>query len=385
MTGQVPRRLVGGVLAALGATLALAAAPGPAAAAPSPLPVVSSPQGGSIGIKLLDAPASLANDPRARVYIIDHVAPGTTIQRHIQVSNNSSAPQHLLLYGGAASITQGGWEADGGVGGNDLATWITLSPASVTLPAGGSFTALATIAVPADATASERYAVIWADLPPSAGAGQVGVASLVGIRVYLSVGPGGTPPSGFAIEWMEAVRTPQGPDLLVAVQNTGQRALDLTGEATLTGGPGTLSAGPFPAEERTVGIGDSAPVVIPLDPAIPSGTWTASVTLTSGLISHTATAVVSIPAGLQASPSPVTAKPVTPPAGRGSSGFLGLSGRSRELAVSGAGVLLLALLAWLLLSRRRRDDKAQPEASPQPAAMKEPAPAARRGGPRHRY
>ena len=39
------------------------------------------PPAGSIGIRLLEAPVNRENDPRARIYIVDHVSQGTTIAR----------------------------------------------------------------------------------------------------------------------------------------------------------------------------------------------------------------------------------------------------------------------------------------------------------------
>ncbi len=44
------------------------------------------------GIKLLQAPASEAGDPRANTYIIDHLNSGADIHRDFQVSNLGSNP-----------------------------------------------------------------------------------------------------------------------------------------------------------------------------------------------------------------------------------------------------------------------------------------------------
>ena len=63
------------LLASLSAVAALAAvAPGAALAAPTPRHT-------GIGIRLLDAPANLVNDPRAHSYIIDTLKPGWTVVR----------------------------------------------------------------------------------------------------------------------------------------------------------------------------------------------------------------------------------------------------------------------------------------------------------------
>ncbi len=44
-----------------------------------------------LGIRLVDVPVATADDPRALVYIIDHVAPGALIERRIEVSNRTGA------------------------------------------------------------------------------------------------------------------------------------------------------------------------------------------------------------------------------------------------------------------------------------------------------
>ena len=332
------------------------------------------PSAGSVGIRLLDAPTNRADDPRAKVYIVDHVSPGTTIQRHVQVSNSTGSAVAISLYGGAASIGASGWVADGRRGGNDLAGWIAVSPDAVTVAAGGSATALVTIAVPKDAPAGERYAVVWAALPPSTGSGQVTVANLVGIRTYLSVGAGGEPPSDFVIDSVAAARTPAGPQLIVAVRNTGGRALDMTGAASLTDGPGKLSAGPFDIPALTVAIGGSASILVPLPPTLPAGLWDVGVTLTSGLITHSAIGRIDLPAGLQASPTPVALHPAPVPS----------RGAHRGIIAAALGLLVLLGLLIFLLARRRRED----EEVPQPGRERVPAGASHHGshaGPRHRY
>src|SRR5439155_751601 len=67
----------------------------------------TAPPSGSIGIGLLEAPVSREGDPRARTYIVDHLAQGATIQRKIEVSNGTSTTQEIQLYSGAATIGDG--------------------------------------------------------------------------------------------------------------------------------------------------------------------------------------------------------------------------------------------------------------------------------------
>ena len=77
---------------------------------------------------------------------------------------------------------------------NDLSTWTSVSPGASDVPAGGRATATVTIAVPSDAAPGEQYGVVWAEArsAPVAGGGITQV-SRVGIRLYVSVGPGGRP------------------------------------------------------------------------------------------------------------------------------------------------------------------------------------------------
>ena len=68
-----------------------------ASGASSPTP------GGSVGFRLIDAPTDRVQDPRAHIYIVDHLAPGTTIHRRVEVSNGTAQALHIRLYAGAAT------------------------------------------------------------------------------------------------------------------------------------------------------------------------------------------------------------------------------------------------------------------------------------------
>lgn len=88
--------------------LAILAAAGlfilPAAATAHPAPDVPRI---TLGIKLLEAPVERRDDPRASSYIIDHLAPGSTIRRRLEVVNDSSEPLRLGMYAGKAGIHKG--------------------------------------------------------------------------------------------------------------------------------------------------------------------------------------------------------------------------------------------------------------------------------------
>ena len=253
---------------------------------------------GTIGIRIIDAPSSRSDDPRAKLYIVDHVAPGSTISRRLEVRNDTNAAQRIETYAGAASVESGEFRFGEDRAVNELTTWTTVDPSSDTYAVGEKRFVRVTIVVPEDASESERYAVIWASVSSAAPTGGgISAVNRVGVRVYLSVGPGGEPPSSFSIERMRAARTAAGePQVLATVKNTGGRALDLSGELALDDGPGGLSAGPFPVKVgTTLGIGDTGPVSVTLDKALPAGPWKSTLTLESGLTKERATATLRFP------------------------------------------------------------------------------------------
>jgi hypothetical protein len=298
----------------------------------------------TVGIRILDAPTNRADDPRAHQYIVDHVPPGTTISRRVEVSNDTSKTQAVQLYPGAGSIKDGTFQFADGRTPNDLTTWTTVGPPTVNVAAGAKMPATVTIAVPANASPGERYGVVWAELPAAVPAGGgVSAVNRVGVRIYLSVGPGGEPASDFAVTTLEAKRDADGnPTVAAAVQNTGGRAVDLSGELRLTNGPGGLSAGPFEAKlGTTLGIGQTEPVLVVLDKAVPAGPWDGRIVLRSGLIEREATAKITFPAAPASSSGAVAPAP-------GSSG-----GGSLLPVLLGVGVLMGAVVLTIVLLRRR--------------------------------
>ena len=295
---------------------------------------------GSLGLRLLDAPAAAKHDPRARSYIVDHLPPGTTIERRVEVSNTTASTAHVVLYSSAAGIVQGSFLGADGHAANEVSTWTSVTPEKLEVPAHGEAIATVTIEVPRNAAPIEHYGVVWAETrsDPAGGDGITQV-SRVGIRLYLSIGPGGAPAADFTIDSLTAERSPEGQPIVVAsVHNTGGRALDMNGSLELMNGPSGLTAGPFPATlGTTLAIGDTQPVTIALDAQIPAGPWDAEIALQSGLLERTAQATITFP---EAGTS--VAVPATSP-------------RPAWLypAIAGMGALLLGLLAQLVRVRLR--------------------------------
>lgn len=278
-----------GALGGLAAALLVGLVAGPAATA--------APEAAddTIGVRLLDGPADRQDDPRALTYVVDHVAPGERIERRVAVTNTTDAAVEVDLYPGGARVDDGGFAFSPGREGTELTGWTTVEPPVVTVPAQGEAEAVVRIAVPADAAAGEQYGVVWVEPPPSWG-GDVAVVHRVGVRVYLSVGAGGEPPTTFSISGVQPRRSGTGGSQLIArVRNDGGRAVDLTGELSLSGGPGGVSTGPVAAQPgTTLGVGRSGEVVFALDPALPAGPWTADVVLRSGRTERTSTTGVTL-------------------------------------------------------------------------------------------
>ena len=200
--------------------------------------------------------------------------------------------------------------------------------------------------MPDDAAPGEQYGVVWAEVrsAPTVGGGVIEV-NRVGIRLYLSVGPGGAPAADFQIDSLTAERSAAGqPVVLAAVYNTGGRALDMSGTLQLSSGPGGLSAGPFAATlGTTLAIGETELLSVVLDKQVPAGPWEAHIVLRSGLLERSARATITFPA-------------------QGAAPSVSISTRPTWLypAIAGIAAFLMLGLAILMIgSRRRRRRRAE--------------------------
>lgn len=309
----------------------------------SPIAAQAQEEGGSLGIRLVDAPEDRRDDPRASTYIVDHLAQGATITRHIELSATGSEPLQAELYVGAASLEDGEFRFGEGRTGNDLTEWTTLDPPSVTVTPGTPVQSTVTIAVPSNADDGERYAVIWAELPGSGGSANV--VNRVGVRIYLSVGEGEEPVTDFTIDTLTARRDEDGtPIVETTVTNTGGRAIDISGSLQLANGPGSLTAGPFNVEVgTTLGLGQSAPAFVRLDPSLPDGPWDAVVTIESGRVKKEAKATLTFPSEPGESEEPVPAVETE-------------AERQRKVLIpiaAGAAAVAGGAAAFFLIGRRR--------------------------------
>jgi hypothetical protein len=255
------------------------------------------PHGSGIGIRLADVPANSV-DPRAHSYIVDQVAPGTTIRRRIEIVNSTGSAANIALYPAAAGLRGSRFGFAPGHSRNELTSWTSMSRAVLRVPPGAKTFETVTIDVPKAASAGERYAVIWAEVSaPAPAAGGVTIVNRVGIRMYLSIGPGGAPVSNFAIGTLTADRSAADEPLIVArIRNTGRRTIDIGGTLTLSQGPGGLSTGPIPVRLATaVSPGDSEALTVRLDRRLPRGPWHARLRLKSGFVERSVAATIRFP------------------------------------------------------------------------------------------
>lgn len=330
------RLLLAGVVALLGTGAALADTPPPP----------------GLGVRLLDAPTNRADDPRAKVYVVDQVKPGAVITRHVEVANGDPTVMDVVVYPAAAVISNGGFAIASRGAPGSVPSWTTVTPSALHLEPGQRAAVTVTVHVPSDAPSGEVYGAVVAERPAQRSSQGVTVAIRAAIRVYLSVGAGGEPASDFTVDALTAGRDSKGsPYVLAQVHNTGGRALDLSGTLQLKNGPGGLSAGPFPARlGTTLGIGQSGPVLVPLDKALPAGPWLASLQLQSGELRRKVEGTITFPLKAASQSVPVVPKEIP---------FSDKHHVVIPVAVTLVSVMSLALLVFgllVFLKRRNKDE-----------------------------
>jgi hypothetical protein len=321
-----------------------------------------------VGIRLLEAPTARQNDPRAQRSIVDHMKPGTSISRKFEVKNTTSSRRVIKIYAAGADVRGGEFVTADGNTQNEVSRWVSIDTTSADLGPQQAVQPRLTITVPGTASEGERYAVVWAELPPATPpGGGVAVVNRVGLRIYLSVGKGGEPPTDFTIESLTAERDADSrPVVSALIHNTGGRALDLSGSLNLTNSATKVSAGPFPAAlGTTLAIGATEPVRIVLDTQFSGGPWHAVLSMKSSTTERKAEADITFPEGANATASPVPAHEI------GKSG--GVADWLVPAVLGVLGLLVVGLLLFLVFKRRKREDT-PPAPPPPPAAAPVPAP-----------
>jgi hypothetical protein len=307
------------------ASIAFAAPPNPASSL------------GSVGIRLVALPGASPYGPLGSSYVVDRLSPGASLSRSVEIDNHTRSIVDVSVYPASASIVRGGFAFAAGHAGNELSSWTSVSDHLLRLASGTETIDTLLIRVPMTASSGEHYAVLWAEVSAHPAAGGVTLVNRVGIRIYLSVGPGGGPQSSFTIGPLTAGRSTSGEPLVLAkVHNLGQGTIEISGNLALSDGPDGLRAGPFATPHGTIITPSvSEQLIVQLDSDLPRGPWRADLSLTSGDLQHSAVATITFP------PSG-TAKPP------------GAIGFSTLILVVIVLLVLLAITALGLLVSRRR-------------------------------
>lgn len=254
---------------------------------------------GGIGIRIFETSAATHQDPLARSYIVNRLAPGASVRRQVEVTNGTHSVANVSVYPAAATLLHGEFAFAGGHSRNELSSWTSVSSPTLRLSPGARAIETVTIHAAKDAASSERYGVIWAEVSVQAsGSRGVTLANRVGIRMYVSVGPGGTPPLNFVIGALSAKRAAaSGQALLLAkVHNKSRRTIAISGNLTLSHGPGGVRAGPFAAKlALPLSPGATKLLTIRLDKRLPRGPWRAELRLQSGTVRRIVTAQITFP------------------------------------------------------------------------------------------
>ena len=292
---------------------------------------------GSVGIRLVALQGSSPNDPLGSSYVVDRLSPGASLSRSVEIDNHTRSIVDVSVYPASASIVRGGFAFAAGHAANELSSWTSVSNHLLRLAPGTEAVDTLLTKVPMSASPGERYAVLWAEVSARPAAGGVTLVNRVGIRIYLSVGPGGGSQSSFAIGPLTAGRSTSGKPFVVAeVHNSGQGTIAIGGNLALSDGPDGLRAGPFATPHGTIiAPSVSEPIIVQLDSGLPRGPWRADLSLTSGLLQHSTAATITFPPSGAAKPP-------------GAMGFSTLI-----LVVIVLFVLLAITTLGLLVSRRR--------------------------------
>jgi hypothetical protein len=269
---------------------------------------------GSVGIRLIAAATTAPGNPLANIYIVDRLAPGTTLIRRVEVDNDTKAYVDVSVYPAAASVVRGSFAFAPGRDGNELSSWTSLSHTELHLAPGGEAPDTITVAVPKDAPAGPQYGVLWAQVSarPTVASGLT-LVNRVGVRMYLSVGSGGAPASNFTIGSLRPEHSATGESLVVStVRNSGHATLDLSGDLTLSHGPDGLRAGPIAAGLGAVlAPGVSEPIRVGLTSGLPRGPWRVILSLSSGSLQRSAHATITFPSNGRAVNASMTGFPIS--------------------------------------------------------------------------
>lgn len=143
---------------------------------------------GSIGIRIAQIPAEVAEHEYASAYIVSRVQPGKELTQRLEVFNTSSQEFKVALYPGMASFVNKKFVIGEGRAGNELTKWTKLSPNTLMVKPGETKAFNMTISPPMDALSKQQFGVIWAEVQGAPDVSSITSVSRVGIRMYIPIG-----------------------------------------------------------------------------------------------------------------------------------------------------------------------------------------------------
>jgi hypothetical protein len=186
---------------------------------------------GSIGIRLL---GTARTGTLAHAYVVNRVAPGSRIDRRVEITNNTGTPVAIAVYPAAAAFRRGRFAFASGHTRNELSRWTSVGRSIVRLAPGGRTVDTVTIAAPKHTAPGERYGVIWAELSAAAPTGGgITLVNRVGVRMYVSIGRGGASTPRLAVAPLTAPRPPNVAPRVSAAMYIGAGLAVLSGIALL--------------------------------------------------------------------------------------------------------------------------------------------------------
>lgn len=143
---------------------------------------------GSVGIRIAQIPAALADHPFAKAYIVTRLQPGIVHTQRLEIYNTSTQDLKVDVYPGLATYVNGDFLAGNGREGNKLTSWIKLLPNTLKLKPSESKSFNMVITPPVDAASIQQFGVIWAEVQGEPNASGITPVSRVGIRMYIPIG-----------------------------------------------------------------------------------------------------------------------------------------------------------------------------------------------------
>jgi hypothetical protein len=143
---------------------------------------------GSVGIRIAQIPADVADHPYSKFYIVSRLQPGIALTQRLEVFNTSPQEFTVSLYPGMATFLDGNFKIGEGRTGNVLTSWTKLTPDNLVVKPGESKFFDMTITPPIGSSSVEHFGVIWAEVAGTPNEAGITSVSRVGIRMYIPVG-----------------------------------------------------------------------------------------------------------------------------------------------------------------------------------------------------